>query len=94
MQTATSRQALKKSNYFAFSPFEEELLDSVKTVKGEFSEVFLTSEMGSVKLRLVLDDFLKALFFTDAEIRKAIQDLVNQGYSWTEAVKKVQEEML
>lgn len=93
MQTSTSREALKKSNYFAFSPFEEELLDSVKTVKGEFSEVFLTSEIGSVKLRLVLDDFLKALFFTDAEIRKAIQDLVNQGYSWTEAVKKVREEM-
>jgi len=93
MQTATSRQALKKSGYFSFTPYEEELLDSVRTVKGEYSEVFLVSEMGSAKLRLVLDDFLKALFFTDAEVRRAIQELVNKGYTWTEAVKKVQEEM-
>ncbi len=90
MQTATSRQALKTSNLFELSEYETALMDSVKTIKGQFSEIFLTSEMGSTKLRLVLNDYLKALFFTDANIRKAVQDLIDKGYSWEEAVQQVQ----
>ena len=92
MQRSTSRNALRESKRYSFSDYEWALMDSVRARAGEFSELFLTSEYGSVKLRVVLDDFMKALFFTDPETRRRIKELVDSGMSYLSAVKKLQEE--
>ena len=93
LQTATSRQALKKSDYFNLSEYEENIMDSIAPVKGEYGEGYLISENSKLKFRVVLDDFLKALYFSDPEIRAKIKQLVDKGMSYLEAVETVMEEM-
>ncbi|MFN3263483.1 MAG: TraC family protein [Aquificaceae bacterium] len=92
MQTPASLNALKQSGRFTLSDFEWELMASCKNV-GEFSEVFLFTQDGTVKLRVVLNEFMKAMFFTDPQTRSRIKALLEQGYSYLDAVKKVQEEL-
>jgi len=91
-QTDTSRTALKNSGFFELSDYAWELMNSVHVVPGEYSECFLMAEGFYAKLRVVLDPFMKALFFTDDKTRKRIYELVDEGYSWTEAVRIVSEE--
>ncbi|HIQ48517.1 MAG TPA: hypothetical protein EYH58_02625 [Aquifex aeolicus] len=91
-QTDTSRTALRNSKMFNLSDYAWELMNSVHVMPGEYSECFLLAEGFYAKLRVVLDPFLKAMFFTDDATRKKIYDLVEQGYSWTQAVKIVSEE--
>ncbi len=93
LQTATSRQALKKSNYFDFNQYEEDLLDSILPVRGEYGEAYLISEMVKAKVRIVLDDYLKALYFSDPEIRRRIKELVDSGMSYIEATNVIMKEM-
>lgn len=92
MQQPTSFNAVKKSGRITLSDYEWELMGSCKNY-GEFSEVFLFSPVGTVKLRIVLSEFMKAMFFTDPRTRSRIKELLAQGYSYLEAVKKVQEEL-
>ena len=93
MQNSASRNALKKEKTIDLTEFEEKLMDSTRTVKGQYSEIFIKTELFSVKVRLVLDSFLKAMFFTDPQVRKRIQELVDGGMSYVEAVKRLEEEM-
>ncbi|MFN3814265.1 MAG: TraC family protein [Aquificaceae bacterium] len=92
-QKAESINAMKQSNLFAFGDWGWNLLLSTRTRAGEFSEAVIYSGAGIVKARVVLDDFMKAMFFTTPHVRKRIQDLVASGMSYLEAIKKVQEEM-
>lgn len=93
MQNSASRNALKKEKSISLTEFEEQLMDSVKTVKGHYAEVFIKTEFFSIKARIVLSPFLKAMFFTDPQVRRRIQELVDSGMSYLEAVRKLQEEM-
>jgi len=52
----------------------------------------LVSEAGASKIRIVLDDFMKALFFTDPETRRRRYELVKQGYSWKSAIEILRKE--
>lgn len=92
-QTSTSRQALKNANIMPFGDYEWRLMDSVRTEKGQFSEIMLVTENFVVKGRLILNSFLKAMFFTDPQVRKRIQELVDSGLSYRSAVQKLEEEM-
>ena len=91
-QTDTSKTALKNSEFFELPEYSWELMNSVHVTPGEYSECFLLAEGFNTKLRVVLDPFLKAMFFTDDRTRKRIYELVQQGKSFTEAVKIVSEE--
>ncbi|HHJ63326.1 MAG TPA: hypothetical protein ENJ61_00300 [Aquifex aeolicus] len=93
MQNSASRNALKREKSIDLSEFEEKLMDSTRTVKGHYSEIFIKTELFSVKVRLVLDSFLKAMFFTDPQVRRRIHELVDSGMSYMEAVKRLEEEM-
>jgi len=90
MQTSTSRNAIYNSGYFSFTKMEEMLMDSLNPLAGEYSELMIVSDIATAKVRIVLDDFLKTLFFTTAELRLKIQKLVESGKSWTEAIREVQ----
>jgi len=92
MQTSASKNALKNEKTIALTDWEEELMDETKTVKGHYSEVFIKTEKFSGKFRLVLDDFMKAMFFTDPKIRQRMKELVQKGYSYREAVEIIKKE--
>ncbi len=86
----------KVKDYFKMKDgdFVSKMFDSVSSGYGEYSEFFIWSKDAKTKVRLVLDDFMKVMFFTEKEIRARIKNLVEEeGYSWSEAVKKVMEEI-
>lgn len=88
MQTATSRQAIKNSNFFNLSPYEEQMMDSISPVKGEYGETMLISENVVAKARILLDPFHKTLLFTDSELRDRIDHLVKkEGKTYLEAIE-------
>lgn len=91
-QTDTSKAALRNSKLFDLSDYAWDLMNSVHVTPGEYSECFLLAEGFYTKLRVVLDPFLKAMFFTDDRTRKRIYELVKEGRSFTEAVRIVSEE--
>jgi len=93
MQNSASRNALKKEKRISLTEWEERLMDSTRVIKGQYSEIFVKTEMFSLKLRLVLNDLLKAMFFTDPQVRKRIQELVDGGMTYLEAVRRLKEEM-
>jgi conjugal transfer ATP-binding protein TraC len=92
MQTDTSRQAIYKSNFFSFNDYTKYIMDNVQSQPGEYSEIMIISDAIIAKERLVLDKFLQAMFFTTPEIRRRIRELVDSGLSYTDAVRKIQEE--
>ena len=93
MQTDTSRQAIYKSNFFSFNDYTKYIMDNVQSQPGEYSEIMIISDAVIAKERLVLDKFLQAMFFTTPQIRRRIRELVdNEGLTYTEAVRKIQEE--
>jgi len=77
---------------FDLGEYGWELMNSVHVTPGEYSECFVMAEGFYAKLRVVLDPFLKAMFFTDDRTRKRIYELVREGKSFTEAVRIVSEE--
>jgi len=92
MMSSTSRNALRNSKRLSLSEYDWALLESVHPVAGEYGEMMLLSEAGASKIRIVLSDFMKALFFTDPETRRRRYELVKQGYSWREAVEILKKE--
>ncbi len=92
MISSTSRNAIRNSKRLSLTEYEWNLLESVHPLAGEYGEMLLISEAGAVKVRIVLDDFMKALFFTDPETRRRRYELVKQGYSWKEAIEILKKE--
>ena len=92
MISSTSRNAIRNSKRLSLTEYEWNLLESVHPLAGEYGEMLLISEAGASKIRIVLDDFMKALFFTDPETRKKRYELVKQGYSWKEAIELLKKE--
>lgn len=78
-QTGTSINMLINSKVFNFTPLEENLLRSVHTEKGEFSELFcITPDESKMVMRLVMDRFFYYMTSTDTTDKakiKAMQEL-------------------
>lgn len=89
LQKSESIQAFaKKSNC---NEGQIEVLKSVRKKSGEYSEVMISSENGYSVSRLVLDPFSQLLYSTSADDRKKLEPYREQGFSITEAIKKVLE---
>lgn len=91
MQKSTSREKIKKSGYYSLSDFDKSIMDSVEPCDGEYGEVLIMNDRITTKARIVLDDFLKALLFTNKEERAYINSLVSQGMSYFDAVISLKE---
>lgn len=95
MQSATSRAKLKKSGYIPLSPYEEQMMDSVNPVAGEYGETIVISEHITAKARFLLSPFLKTLMFSNSALRERMNHLVHsEGLSWMEALQKIDKEGL
>lgn len=93
-QKSTSREKIKKSGYYSLSDFDKSLMDSVEPMDGEYGEVLIMNDKITTKARIVLDDFLKALLFTNSEERAFIDSLISAGIGYRDAVDKLMEKRI
>jgi conjugal transfer ATP-binding protein TraC len=66
-----------------------QLLKSLRTSTGEYSEAMIQGPNGRAVGRLVLDPFAGTLYSTTPAVYNAIEQLVGQGHSLQEAVRRV-----
>jgi len=66
-----------------------QLLKSLRTSTGEYSEAMIQGPNGRAVGRLVLDPFAGTLYSTTPAVYNAIEQLVGQGHSLQEAVRLV-----
>lgn len=85
-QKAETVETLARNGRLPLSDSEYELLKSVHTVSGVYSEIFLITERGNGIGRLVVDDFRKLLYSTNPREVNAIDNLLAKGYTLTEAI--------
>ncbi|HEF9130468.1 TPA: TraC family protein [Campylobacter coli] len=86
-QTETSVNMLIKSEVFSLSETDKEILRSIRTIKGEYSELFLmTPDDVKLPYRLVLDKYFYYLTTTDATDKAKIKELTDQGIPLGEAI--------
>lgn len=91
MQKSTSREKIKQSGLYPLSNHEYDIFDSLAPVDGEYGEVFVITDKFRTKARIVLDEFLQAMLFTNAEDRMFINGLVEKGVPRLDAVKLLEE---
>ena len=91
MQKSTSREKIKKSGLYPMSDYENLIFDSLAPVDGEYGEVYVITDRFRAKARVVLNKFLQAMLFTNADDRMIINSYIEQGLSRLEAVKALEE---
>lgn len=94
-QSETSINLLLKSGVFSFNPIDEELLRTTRTIKGEYSEIFLiTPEEHKYVYRLALDSYFYYITTTDGNDKQKIQRKMNSGLTIGEAIEELVKEEL
>ncbi len=88
-QKAETVESLARNGRLPLSGGEYELLKSVHTISGSFSEIFLITEKGNGLGRLIVDPFRRLLYSTKASEVNAIDDLLKSGFSLTDAIEKL-----
>lgn len=84
--------ALKKESRLPLTEGGYELLKTVHTVPGEYSEIFAITSYGCGIGRLIVDPFRQLIYSTKAEEVNAIKRLSTQGVSVRDAVYMLIEE--
>jgi conjugal transfer ATP-binding protein TraC len=88
-QRAESIEALKESKRVMLSEGMYELLKSVHTDSGNYSEIFVYSPTGIAIGRLTVDRFTQLLYSTKAEEFAQVKELVAQGKTVIEAIRQI-----
>lgn len=86
-QTPEAIESVKKSGRLSLSEGGFELLRSVHTLPGVYSEIFIKARHGIGVGRLIVGDFQKLLYSTDPNDVHAINTLIKQGLSLPEAIQ-------
>lgn len=89
---AESFDQAKAAGHLSVDGFEERLLKSLRSVKGDYSEFALKTPSGIGVYRLILDPFSLILYSSRAEEFKAVQERVQQGMSLIDAIRQVAEQ--
>ena len=87
-QRPESIEALKQSQKVSLAEGMYELLKSVHTDTGNYSEIFLYTPDGIAIGRLVVDRFTQLLYTTKADEYMALKQLTNGGMSIRDAILK------
>lgn len=89
-QKAESVLALEKSDKLVMDKYMKDMLLSVKTVQGAYSEVFVHGgQMGHGVGRVLFDPFSLLLVSSKAEDFQAVRDYQARGYSIVDALESV-----
>lgn len=82
-------EQVKEKKQLALSEGGFELLKTVRTVKGVYSEIFIQSNAGTGIGRLIVSDFEKLMFTTDAADIARINYYVNRGATYSDAINQI-----
>jgi conjugal transfer ATP-binding protein TraC len=88
-QKGDSITRLKKESKLPLTEGEFELLKTVHTVPGSYSEIYFVTEYGRGIGRLMVDPFQNLLFSTKAEDTQAVRRYRDQGMSVDHAIEAV-----
>ena len=88
-QRPESIEALKKSQRLSLSEGAYELLRSVHTDQGNYSEIFMYTPDGTTISRLVVERYTQLLYTTKAEEFQMIKELVSTGLTQDQAINKI-----
>jgi conjugal transfer ATP-binding protein TraC len=89
-QKAEVIEGMKQDRRLPLSDGGYELLKTVHTLPGAYSEIFFLTEMGSGIGRLIVDPFKRLLFSTKPEDVQALKQLRRQGLSLGDAILQLQ----
>jgi hypothetical protein len=68
------------------------IINGLKSIKGQYSEILIKGPAGHSVMRLYLDNISKTLYSTAADEYVRVQDLQREGLSLIAAIKQVSEE--
>ncbi|OAH97062.1 type-IV secretion system protein TraC [Methylomonas methanica] len=88
-QKAEVIEGMKQDRRLPLSDGGYELLKTVHTLPGAYSEIFFITEMGSGIGRLIVDPFKRILFSTKPEDVQALKQLRRQGFSLGDAIQQL-----
>ena len=88
-QKAEVIEGMKQDRRLPLSDGGYELLKTVHTLPGAYSEIFFITEMGSGIGRLIVDPFKRILFSTKPEDVQALKQLRRQGLSLGDAIQRL-----
>ncbi|MEW9810259.1 MAG: type IV secretion system protein TraC [Candidatus Symbiodolus clandestinus] len=86
-QTPEAIESVKNSGRLTLSEGGFELLRSVHTLPGVYSEIFIKARHGVGVGRLIVGDFQKLLYSTDPNDVHAINTLIKQGLTLPQAIQ-------
>jgi conjugal transfer ATP-binding protein TraC len=89
-QKAEVIEGMKQDRRLPLSDGGYELLKTVHTLPGAYSEILFLTEMGSGIGRLIVDPFKRLLFSTKPEDVQALKQLRRQGLSLGDAIQQLQ----
>ena len=90
-QKAEVIEGMKQDRRLPLSDSGYELLKTVHTLPGAYSEIFFLTEMGSGIGRLIVDPFKRLLFSTKPEDVQALKQLRRKGLSLGDAIQQLQD---
>ncbi|WGS88655.1 type IV secretion system protein TraC [Methylomonas sp. UP202] len=88
-QKAEALEAIRAENRLPISDGAFQLLKSVHTIPGVYSEIFFITEYGQGIARLVVDPYKRLLYSTKAEHVNAIKNLKRQGLTTDAAIRQL-----
>ena len=91
-QKAETIESVKREGKLVLPEGTYDMLKGVHTIKGVYSEIFIKGEAGMGIGRLVVNDFQKLLYSTDAREFQQIEDLTKQGLSVEQAINHILED--
>ena len=82
-------ESIKREGKLSLPDGAYEILKGVHTQKGVYSEIFIKGEFGTGIGRLIVNDFQKLLYSTDASEFQAIENLMKQGMTVEAAITQI-----
>jgi conjugal transfer ATP-binding protein TraC len=90
-QKEESIDQLKDDKKLSLSEWQMELIKTVKTRKGIYSDIFIKANGIGTPVRLVVDPYSNLVYTTDPKDFQLIEDFKSSGYETHEAISKVLE---
>lgn len=85
-QKEESIDQLKEDKKLSLSDYQMEIIKSIKTKKGLYSEIFIKSDGVATPVRLAVDPFSNLAYTTDPNDFQLIEDLKNTGLPIEKAI--------
>lgn len=82
---------LKEDKKLSLSDYQMDIIKTIRTKGGVYSEIFIKSDGIGTPVRLIVDPFSALIYTTKPEDFQLIEDFKAQGYSIEQAIHKVLE---